>query len=127
VIDSQKYSEASIIKRSAIIASDGVRGKQVVEDLHHRILGQYDQKVTLFQELTGKVHALVEEMLQQQLIEVHSVTSRVEERNSLRTKLDNPEKNYSDEGCAHPYSRLPVAQYKAVLYSSPAAFKLEQP
>jgi putative GTP pyrophosphokinase len=68
----------------------------VVEELNHRILGQYDHKVALFQELTGKVHALVEEMLQQQLIEVHSVTSRVKDRNSLRTKINDPDKNYSD-------------------------------
>ena len=68
----------------------------MVEDLHRRILRQYDQTVTLYEELTSKLHTLVEEMLREQIIRVHSVTSRVKKRDSLRKKISDPHKNYSD-------------------------------
>jgi len=89
-------SEGFIGKASVIIALDGVRGKRVIEDSYRRILGQYDQKLALYKELISKVHRLVEEMLQDQLIRAHTVTSRVKERDSLRKKIRDPDKSYSN-------------------------------
>jgi putative GTP pyrophosphokinase len=84
------------VRTSVIIASEGIRGRRVVEDPYSRILSQYDQKVALYNELTSKVHRLVEEIMQEQIIRAHTVTSRVKQRDSLRKKITDPDKNYSN-------------------------------
>jgi ppGpp synthetase/RelA/SpoT-type nucleotidyltranferase len=60
----------------------------MAEDLEQHVLSQYDDRVDLYRELASKVMALLEEMLQEERVRVHSITSRLKERESLRKKID---------------------------------------
>jgi GTP pyrophosphokinase len=68
----------------------------LVEDPQQRILGQYDQSVNLYSGFTSKLKSLIEEMLWKEGIQIHSVTSRVKTRESLRQKIARSEKSYSE-------------------------------
>jgi hypothetical protein len=52
----------------------------MAEDLNQRILRQYDERVDLYRDLANMVEGLIERMLRDEGIRVHSVTSRVKER-----------------------------------------------
>ena len=68
----------------------------MTENSNQRILGQYDERVDLYRGLTSKAKSLVEEMLREEGIRIHSVTSRVKMRESLREKIARSDKNYSE-------------------------------
>src|SRR5215213_9284904 len=68
----------------------------MVEDLEQRILREYDESLDLYRGLTSKVESLMIEMLQDKNIQVHSITSRVKERDSLREKIARTGKNYAE-------------------------------
>jgi putative GTP pyrophosphokinase len=68
----------------------------MAEDLQHRILREYDDSLDLYEGLTVKVHGLIEEILREEGIQVHSITCRVKERESLREKIARPDKSYAE-------------------------------
>lgn len=59
------------------------------------ILDQYDQERHLYTAFTNKVSSLIAEILRENGIHVHSVTSRVKDRQSLAKKLSRPDCPYS--------------------------------
>jgi ppGpp synthetase/RelA/SpoT-type nucleotidyltranferase len=68
----------------------------MAKDSTQHILTQYDDSVDLYRGLADKARGLVAEILEGEGIQSHSVTSRVKERESLRKKLDDPDKDYTE-------------------------------
>jgi ppGpp synthetase/RelA/SpoT-type nucleotidyltranferase len=64
--------------------------------LNETILEQYDHDYHLYVAFTKKVNDLIVEILRENNIHVHSVTSRVKDRNSLVKKISGPDTHYSD-------------------------------
>ncbi|MBI3558371.1 MAG: GTP pyrophosphokinase family protein [Deltaproteobacteria bacterium] len=62
--------------------------------IHEQILGHYDLHLPAFQALKARLQASLVELLSQNGIEVHAVSSRVKSRESLRYKLSRPDKTY---------------------------------
>lgn len=58
------------------------------------LLGEYDRLCPLFLGFTEKLKTLIIELLEQNGLQVHSVTCRVKTRGSLARKLARPEKRY---------------------------------
>jgi putative GTP pyrophosphokinase len=67
------------------VSTDAVRA--MVED--------FETKVPLFQDYVDKVGDLVAELLDENDIKVHSIESRVKDKQSLESKLLRPGSNYS--------------------------------
>lgn len=61
-----------------------------------KILAQYDEQYDLYDVFNIKMHTLVENLLDENDISVHSVTFRVKDRDKLKEKIDKNEGKYSD-------------------------------
>jgi len=61
-----------------------------------KILIEYEQECDLYEDLRKKVHALVEELLHSKDLRVHSITSRIKEKDSLKQKIFKPESHYKN-------------------------------
>lgn len=59
------------------------------------ILKQYDKELALYTLFTRKVRSLIEEILAEHGVHVHSITDRVKDRESLAKKLERPDSHYS--------------------------------
>jgi ppGpp synthetase/RelA/SpoT-type nucleotidyltranferase len=59
-----------------------------------KILKEYDEKLELYSSFIHKTEQLIREILSENKIEAHSVTSRVKERDSLARKLRRPDSKY---------------------------------
>ncbi|HEY0762703.1 MAG TPA: hypothetical protein VGD61_10070 [Pyrinomonadaceae bacterium] len=57
---------------------------------------QYDAKLSLYSEFTTKIEQLIADILRQNRVNIHSVTSRVKDRVSLAKKLNRPDSKYQD-------------------------------
>ena len=60
------------------------------------ILKEYDSKVGLYSSFTSKMERLIKEILAERRIQVHSVSSRLKEKESLRKKLARPDSKYEN-------------------------------
>jgi hypothetical protein len=58
----------------------------VTENPQQHILDEYDKKVKLYAELTDTVELIIGQIIRDEGIRVHSVTSRPKNRESLRDK-----------------------------------------
>lgn len=68
----------------------------MAEDLQRTILDQYDTDLELYSRFTEKIENLVVDILRDEGIRTHSVTSRIKERSSLHDKLRSRDSEYSD-------------------------------
>lgn len=59
-----------------------------------RILGEYDSRKALLLVCSSKLRALLDEVLLEAGCKVHSVTTRVKDRDSLKKKLERPDVQY---------------------------------
>jgi putative GTP pyrophosphokinase len=66
------------------------------DNLNEKIVEQYDREVELYSSFTRKMKDLVVEILKENGLNIHSVTHRVKDRDSLIKKLSKPESNYAD-------------------------------
>ena len=64
-------------------------------ETHQRILEQYDRDARLYRDFTGKVASLLEDLLAENELRVHTLTSRVKARESLAGKLAKGEGKYT--------------------------------
>lgn len=60
-----------------------------------KILEEYDSQRPFLEESSAKLRILLIELLRESSYKVHSVTTRVKERNSLKRKLERPDRRYS--------------------------------
>ena len=63
-------------------------------DFSHNILEEYDKEKTKYLIFCDKLERLVNDLLEANNIKVHSVSSRVKDRLSLRRKIIKPERKY---------------------------------
>lgn len=68
----------------------------MAEDLQRTILDQYDNDLELYRRFAIKLENLVVDILRDEGIRTHSVTSRIKERSSLHNKLNTRDNEYSD-------------------------------
>lgn len=66
----------------------------MVKDALTAIMGEYDEQCALYTEFTEKIEKLVEDLLKENDLRVHSISSRVKDRVALRTKLERAEEKY---------------------------------
>lgn len=59
-----------------------------------KILEDYDKKCDLYESFTEKMHTLIEELLKENGISVHSVTCRIKDRDKLEEKVRKSEDKY---------------------------------
>jgi putative GTP pyrophosphokinase len=62
----------------------------------HNILSEYDKKVSLYETLSRKISTLLEEMIREEGLYVHSIIYRVKERDSLSDKLNRPDTSFKE-------------------------------
>lgn len=67
----------------------------MVKDALKAIMEEYDQKCVLHTDFTAKIEKLVIDLLEENSLRVHSITSRVKDKTSLRAKLDRSEQKYT--------------------------------
>jgi putative GTP pyrophosphokinase len=67
----------------------------VEENLRLDLLRQYEVSERRYQDLSGSVAGLIERILNEEAIQVHSITHRTKDRDSLDRKLARPNKQYS--------------------------------
>lgn len=63
-------------------------------DILEKILKDYDEKYSLYESFTKKLHDLIEELLEENDVSVHSVTCRVKDRDKLKEKVRKSEGKY---------------------------------
>ncbi|MBW2312509.1 MAG: hypothetical protein DRG87_09905 [Deltaproteobacteria bacterium] len=63
-----------------------------------RILSAYEKKVSLYEILSEKISALLEGLIQDEGLYVHSIYHRVKQRDSLSRKLNKPDASYKKLG-----------------------------
>lgn len=64
--------------------------------MNEKIIEQYDREVDLYFSFTRKIKDLIVEILKENDLNIHSVTHRVKDRDSLIKKLSKPESIYSN-------------------------------
>jgi len=64
----------------------------------HNILSEYDKNVSLYEILSRKISALLEGLIRDEGLYVHSIHHRVKQRDSLSRKLNKPDASYKKLG-----------------------------
>ena len=85
----------------------------MTEGSNNPILDQYDRRLGLYADFTGKLEELVKEVLRHTGVEAHTVTSRVKKRESLRQKIARPDKSYSELGDVTDIAGVRIVTYFA--------------
>ena len=62
------------------------------------ILSEYDKNISLYERLSRKIGTLLEEMIRDEGLYVHSIHYRVKERDSLSDKLNRPDTSFRELG-----------------------------
>jgi putative GTP pyrophosphokinase len=67
----------------------------MLKDALTAIMREYDQQCAFYTDFTAKIEKLVIDLLEENSLRVHSITSRVKNKTSLRAKLDRSEQKYT--------------------------------
>lgn len=72
-----------------------IEEEELLMNPNEEIVDQYDSSVGIYRDLTEKLAALIADILEEQNVNVHSVTSRVKSRDSLLKKISRPNSSYT--------------------------------
>lgn len=67
----------------------------MADDTFKRILAEYDEKKTVYDDFSKRCEILLKELLEVEGYRVHSVTSRFKDRDKLREKIEREGKSYT--------------------------------
>lgn len=81
------------------------------ENIINIILGEFDQNESLYDAFTKKVEQLISEILYENKIHIHSITSRVKERSSLQNKIEKNDSKYSSLSDITDISGIRITTY----------------
>jgi len=83
------------------------------KDIFTAKIKEYDQQCVLYTDFTAKVEGLVRDLLKEDNLRIHSITSRIKNRAALRVKLDRSEEKYTKLSDVTDISGIRIITYLA--------------